>query len=161
MHVFIWHSEDHPELSHRFKFTLAIFCCDTPNSPSSGDLHLQNLQLFTRTCGSWLAGCRNALRCLSNFPFLFMCSRVHLPQTRRGCPPTWASSPALNVQGSTGSWESTTPGSSPSLWMYSAPQSSWYITFVFLQQFHNIMLLFCCCFYFFLSVGLYGDLYAA
>lgn len=37
---------------------------------------------------------------------LFLC------QTQRGCPPTWEFSPALNVQGSTGSWESTTPGSS-------------------------------------------------
>lgn len=35
-----------------------------------------------------------------------------LSQTQRGCPPTWAFSPALSVQGSTGSWESTTPGSS-------------------------------------------------
>lgn len=33
-------------------------------------------------------------------------------KTQRGCPPTWAFSPASSVQGSTGSWESTTPGSS-------------------------------------------------
>lgn len=111
-------------------------------------LHFQSPHLSTRTHQSWLTCCRNyfwfkgfcrrtACHSCSCLPLFPSCVVYHLfsplswqfpfslSQTRRGCPPTWASLPVLNVRGYTGSWESTTPGSSPSLWTYSAPQSSW------------------------------------